>query len=197
MSLKKIDEQLKNVRDKVIKCKKCSLSKTRILPVIGQGDHQAKVVLIGEAPGSNEDKTGVPFCGAAGAILDELLNSINYKREDVYICNILKCRPPNNRNPETDEIKACTPYLEEQFQAINPQIICSLGNYATSYILEKYGEKEVQSIGQIHGRVFEIKTNFGLVKIIPLYHPATVVYNRNMIEILKSDFKILKKHNEK
>jgi len=190
----KVDEQLKKIRNEVVNCQQCYLFKTRILPVIGQGSHQAKIVFIGEAPGSNEDKTGIPFCGQSGNILTELLNSIEIKREDVYICNILKCRPPNNRNPQTEEIEACVSYLERQIKIIKPKIVGTLGNYATSYILKKYDlGDQVKGISQIHGKVFE----FGTMKIIPLYHPAVAAYNANMKSILKKDFQILKKYNEK
>ncbi|MCD6471369.1 uracil-DNA glycosylase [bacterium] len=184
------DIELKKIRDEVLKCRKCLLYKTRTLPVIGQGNHQAKIMFIGEAPGYNEDKTGRPFCGKAGAVLDELLKSINLKREDVYITNLLKCRPPNNRDPEEKEIKACSPYLERQIEIIKPKIICTLGRYSMAYIMKKYGlENELQSISKIHGKVFQTKD----IKIIPLYHPAVAVYNQNMIKILKSDFNILNK----
>jgi len=190
----KKDKQLKQIKEEVIKCQKCSLCQTRNLPVIGQGNHQAEIVFIGEAPGASEDKTGRPFCGQAGRILDELLNSAGLKREEVYICNILKCRPPQNRNPQKEEIEACTSYLERQIAIIKPKIIGSLGNYSTSYLLEKFGLKnKIQGISKIHGQVFETKADFGPMKIIPLYHPAVVVYNQNMEKVLKNDFKILKR----
>ena len=193
--MNKRDESLKRIKDQVIGCKKCPLFKTRTLPVIGQGDHAAKIMLIGEAPGFNEDQTGVPFCGQSGNFLTELLNSIGLKRESVYICNILKCRPPNNRNPLSDEIEACAPYLERQIEIIGPKIIGALGNYATSYILRKYDlGGHVQGISKIRGKIFKAKTEFKEIKIVPLYHPAVAVYNANMKEILKEDFKILKKY---
>ncbi len=188
------DKQLKRIKEEVIKCQKCSLCQTRNLPVIGQGNHQAEIILIGEAPGASEDKTGRPFCGQAGRILDELLNSAGLKREEVYICNILKCRPPQNRNPQKEEIEACTSYLERQIAIIKPKIIGSLGNYSTAYLLEKFGLKnKIQGISKIHGQVFETKADFGPIKIIPLYHPAVVVYNQNMEKVLKNDFEILKR----
>jgi len=194
--MNKRDELLKQIKDNVINCQKCSLFKTRTIPVIGQGNHKAKIIFIGEAPGFNEDKTGVPFCGQSGNILSELLNYIGLKREDVYICNILKCRPPENRNPQTEEIKACVPYLEKQIEIIKPKIIGALGNYSASYILKKYNlEDKVQGISKIRGKIFKVKTSFGELKIIPLYHPAVAVYNANMKNILKEDFKILKKYN--
>ena len=196
--MNKRDKLLKKIKDEVIGCKKCSLSKTRTLPVIGQGDHNAKIMFIGEAPGLNEDKTGVPFCGQSGNILTELLNSIGLQRENVYICNILKCRPPGNRNPQTDEIKACVSYLESQIETIKPKIIGALGNYAVSHILKQYNlDDQIQGISKIRGKIFEARASFGKIRIIPLYHPAVVVYNANMKDILKKDFKILKKYNEK
>jgi len=123
---------------------------------------------------------------------DELLEVAGIKREEVYIGNILKCRPPENRNPKREEIEACTGYLEKQIKAINPKVICSLGNYASAYILERYGLKDqIQGISRIHGKVFKPSSLFSSVKIIPLYHPAAATYNPNMISVLKEDFKIL------
>lgn len=189
--------KLRQVRDDVINCDKCNLCNTRkennYFPVIGEGNHNAEVVFIGEAPGLNEAKTGRPFCGEAGKILDELLNSIELPRKEVYICNILKDRPPKNREPQKDEIEACTPYLDKQIEAIKPKIITTLGNYATAFIMEKYGlKKEIQGISKIHGSVFKAVSLLDNLKIIPLYHPAVAVYNRNMIDVLKEDFKIIK-----
>ena len=129
----KISQRLKKIRDQVIICQKCPLSKTRTLPVVGQGNHQAGIVFIGEGPGANEDKTGVPFCGQSGNTLDELFKSINYQRKEAYVCNILKCRPPNNRNPEKKEIEACTPYLEKQIEIISE--ICLLISPSSSTLI--------------------------------------------------------------
>jgi len=177
-----------------LNCKKCLLYKTRTYPVVGEGNHQAKIIFVGEGPGASEDRTGHPFCGAAGKILDELLNSVGIKREEVYICNILKCRPPENRNPQKEEVEACTPYLERQIEIIKPRIICTLGNFSTAYVLEKYGFKsQVQGISKIHGKIFEVKSLFQNMKIIPLYHPAVATYNPNMKAVLEKDFKILEK----
>ncbi len=193
MDVEKIEEELRKIKDEVLQCQKCVLYQTRILPVIGQGNHQAKIMFVGEAPGASEDKTGRPFCGAAGKILDELLESISIKREEVYICNILKCRPPANRNPKTEEIEACTPYLLRQIEIVKPKAICALGNFSTAFIFEKYGLRDkIEGISKIHGNIFEAKTLFGSLKIIPLYHPAVATYNSNMKEILKKDFRILK-----
>ena len=195
--MNKTTEKLKQIKDEVIRCQNCSLYKTRILPVIGQGSHQAKAMFIGEAPGANEDKTGVPFCGSSGKILDELFESIGYKREDAYICNILKCRPPNNRDPLPEEKTACVPYLKRQIEIIKPKVICPMGNHATAFLLAEFGlSNEIAGISKIHGKVFEAEASFGRFKIVSLYHPAVVVYNANTKDDLKKDFQILKKFLE-
>lgn len=184
------DKELKKIKNEVVICKKCPLYQKRILPVIGQGDHNADIIFIGEAPGANEDKTGFPFCGRAGEILDQLLSSIGLKREEVYIANILKCRPPANRNPEKTEIEACSPYLERQIKIIQPKLICTMGNFATAFIFNKYGlKKKVQGISKLHGLLQQTNE----LTILPLYHPAVATYNANMLEVLKNDFQQIKK----
>lgn len=192
-----VDEELKKIKDEVITCSKCPLASFRIennyFPVIGQGSHNADIIFVGEAPGLNEAKTGVPFCGAAGRILNELLESVDIKREDVYICNILKDRPQDNRDPREEEIKACTPYLERQIKAINPKVVCSLGRFSMNFLMENFGLKDqIEPISKIHGQKFLAQGLFGSVTLIPLYHPAVAVYNSNRKEELKEDFKILK-----
>ncbi len=193
---KKRLEKLRKIKQEILQGKNCLLYKYRIkngfYPVIGEGNHQAKIMFIGEAPGLNEAKTGRPFCGKAGKILDELLDSVDIKRQEVYITNIVKDRPPGNRNPTNEEIQAYAPYLDRQIEIIKPKIICTLGNYSTAYIMKKYGLKtQIQGISKIHGRIFETGRQFDNVKIIPLYHPAVAVYNPNMMKTLKKDFKIL------
>ena len=149
------EKLLEEVKKQVLACKQCPLYLTRTNPVFGEGNIESKIMFIGEAPGVNEDKQGVPFCGAAGKILDELLASVGIKRNDVYITNILKCRPPENRDPKPEEISVCTPYLEKQIEIINPRVICSLGRYSMKFIFEKYGLKEkLEPISKIHGKVF-------------------------------------------
>ena len=188
--LKEKEAKLRQIRDDVVGCEKCSLSKTRILPVIGQGSHSAKIMFVGEAPGANEDKTGIPFCGASGKFLDKLLNSAGIKREEVYIANLLKCRPPKNRGPKSEELEVCTPYLERQIEAINPKIISPLGRHSMNFLMKKFNlENQIDLISKIHGKVFNIEND---IKLIPLYHPAVAVYNANMKEVLINDFKILK-----
>jgi len=189
-----MEEDLEEIRKEVLKCRKCGLYRTRTNPVVGEGNPKAKIMFVGEAPGFNEDRMGRPFCGAAGRVLDELLESIGIKREDVYISNLLKCRPPENRDPQKEEISACSPYLERQIEIIKPKIICPLGRYSMRFLMEKYGLKDkIEPISRIHGRVFEINNLFQEIKIIPLYHPAVATYNINMKEVLKRDFRILEK----
>ena len=197
-----IEKELKKIKNDVLSCKKCSLYKERVknkfYPVIGEGNHRAKIMFVGEAPGLNEAKTGRPFCGAAGKILDELLESVNIKREDVYITNILKDRPPENRDPQPEEIKACTPYLERQIDAISPKIICPLGRYSMKFLMEKFElDDQLAEISKIHGKLFKVNKFFHNFTVIPFYHPAVATYNPNMKKILKEDFKVLKALLEK
>lgn len=200
--MENIEKELKKVKNDVLDCRRCFLYEERIAnkfyPVVGEGNHQAKILFVGEAPGLQEAKTGRPFCGAAGKILNELLESVGVKRENVYITNILKDRPPENRNPQPEEVKACTPYLDRQIEIIKPEVICTLGNYSTAFIFEKYGLKDqIQGISKIHGKIFEVhpveSRQSGRVKIIPFYHPAVAAYNINMKEIMKKDLQILEK----
>lgn len=191
-----VEEELKKIKEEVVNCKKCPLYEERArnnyFPVVGEGNHQAKIMFVGEAPGFQEAISGHPFVGAAGKILDELLESVGIKREEVYITNILKCRPPNNRDPQREEILACGPYLERQIAIINPEIICTLGNFSTAFIMEKFGLKgKIQGISKIHGKILEAKSLFKTTKIIPLYHPAVATYNANMKSVLLEDFRVL------
>lgn len=190
-------ELLKVIRDEVVALKKSPLYKFRIenknLPVIGEGDHFAKIMFIGEAPGRNEAKTGRPFCGAAGKILDELLLSANIKREEVYVTNIVKDRPPQNRDPLPEEIEIYGPFLDRQIEIIQPQIIATLGRYSMYYIMPKFGlEFELEPISKNHGKVFNGQASYGKIKVVPLYHPAVAVYNSHTKDTLKKDFEVLK-----
>jgi DNA polymerase len=186
-------EKLQLLKQQILNCKKCDLHKTRINPVIGEGSQNADIMFIGEAPGFNEDKQGNPFVGQAGKVFDELLNFIDLKREKIYITNVLKCRPPNNRNPSQEEIKTCSVYLNKQIEIIKPKIICCLGNFSTAYIFKKFNLKDkIEGISKIHGKVFNASTLIGVIKIIPLYHPAVATYNSNMLKILKKDFERIK-----
>ena len=164
-----------------------------MFPVIGEGSHYAKIMFVGEAPGRNEAETGRPFCGAAGKILDELLESISIERKEGYVTNIIKDRPPSNRDQLPAEIEIYSPFLNRQIQIIQPGVIATLGRFSMEYIMKKFGlESELESVGRIHGKIFDSHTDYGDVRIVPLYHPAVALYDRSQIDILKKDFKVLK-----
>lgn len=191
------DEELKKIRDEIWKLTSSPLydfrKKNKYYPVIGEGNHQAKIMLVGEAPGENEAKTGRPFCGAAGRILDDLLKSIGIKRKDVYITNIVKDRPPGNRDPLPEEIKIYSPFLLRQIDIIKPKIIATLGRFSMKFIMDTFdSEGKEKTISQNHGKTFKAKTSYGTVIIIPLYHPAVALYNASSKKVLEEDFKILK-----
>lgn len=190
-------EQLEEIRKKVVNLKKSPLYKYRVennyVPVIGGGSENAKIIFIGEAPGQNEAKTGLPFVGRSGKFLDELLDSIEIKRDDVYITSVVKDRPPKNRDPKPEEISIYAPFLDEQIKIIKPMIIVTLGRFAMNYVMNHYGlENELKPIGELHGRVFETKMSWGKVKVLTLYHPSISIYNQHSKSILFEDFKILK-----
>lgn len=187
----KREEDAEKIRDEIQSCRKCGLHKTRNTPVPGEGSLDPKAMFIGEAPGFNEDRQGKPFVGRAGDVLDEMLDLTGLKREEIFITNILKCRPPGNRDPEAEEIKECTPYLDRQISLIKPDVIVTLGNFATSYIMEKFGLKP-ETIGKVHGKVFRISNLMLTAKIIPMYHPAVVLRNPNLKGSLIEDFRMLK-----
>jgi DNA polymerase len=180
------------IKFSVEKCQKCDLHKSRTNCVFGEGSLDTKILIIGEAPGYNEDIKGKPFVGKAGKILENILESLGFKKTDVYITNILKCRPPKNRNPTKIEVEKCTDYLNKQIEIIKPKIILPLGNFASSYILQKFG-LEFNKISDIHGKTFIVQTLFGNIYIIPQYHPAVATYNPNKIKILQNDLKQIKK----
>lgn len=161
--------------------------------MVGEGSPNAKIMFVGEAPGRNEAKTGRPFCGVAGKILDELLCSVGLKREDVYITNIVKDRPQKNRDPLPEEIKIYGPFLDRQIEIIQPKIIATLGRYSMDYIMRKFGlEAELEPISQAHGKSYDALASYGPIKIIPLYHPAATIYNQGLKGVLREDFSVLK-----
>ena len=189
------DEILKKIKDEVVGLKS-SLADIRrrdeVFPVIGEGSHDAKIMFVGEAPGKNEAATGRPFCGAAGRVLDEMLKSIELNRSEVYITNIVKDRPPENRDPLPQEISDYAPFLDRQIDVIQPEIIATLGRYSMSYVMTRFGlVNELTSMSQMHGKIFEAKTSYGAVKIIPLYHPAAALYQNSLKEQMFKDFKLL------
>jgi len=167
----------------ILTCEKCNLCKTRTQAVPGEGSLKAKIMFVGEGPGKQEDLKGTPFCGASGKLLDALLQSIDLKREDVYITNIVKCRPPNNRDPFDNEKDACSPFLNKQIEQINPLIIATLGRHSMNFFLPQL------KISEMHGKPLRRKGQI----YIPLYHPAVGLYRASMKEELLKDFQILKK----
>ncbi len=197
---------MKTVRDELLVFTKSPLYKYRTenkyFPVVGEGSHCASIMFIGEAPGKNEAETARPFCGRSGKILDEMLSSINLNRKDVYITNVVKDRPPENRDPTEEEIELYAPFLVRQIDIIEPKVIATLGRFSMDYImnLQTLGVKNTQtpsvgkSISNMHGKEFVAEASYGKVTIIPLYHPAVALYNGSNKETLLKDFQILKKY---
>lgn len=189
-------ELMRAIRDEIVANDKLPLYPERtangVHPVIGEGSHHAGVMFIGEAPGRNEAATGRPFCGASGKILDELLASIGIARADVYVTNIVKDRPPFNRDPSPAEIESYAPYLDRQIDIIRPRVIATLGRFSMAYIMRKFGlAAALTSISRMHGQAFPAQTEYGSVTILPLYHPAVALYNADSKTTLKDDFKTL------
>lgn len=192
------EELLLKIKKEVIDLKGSTLADERIknnaLTVIGEGDHHAKLMLVGEAPGKNEAEKGRPFCGASGKVLDQLFASIGMERKDAYVTNIVKDRPPLNRDPLPEEIRIYAQFLDRQIEAIKPKVIATLGRYSMIYIMQRFGlESELKPIGEMHGKIFDAKTSYGTIKIVPLYHPAVALYNGNRRPELIKDFQIIKK----
>lgn len=190
-------QALKQIRDDVINLKESPLYAYRIennyYPVIGQGDHHAKIMFIGEAPGENEAKTGRPFCGASGRVLDTILESIELEREHVYITNVVKDRPPKNRDPHKDEIALYTPFLERQIDIIQPRVFATLGRFSMEFILKLFdSDQKKGKISQLHGQVIPVTTSYGEAHVVPLYHPAVALYKGNDTTEQREDIKVLK-----
>ena len=191
-------ELMRQIKEEVVNGKDLPLYaervKNNVFPVIGEGSHDAKIMFIGEAPGRNEAATGRPFCGAAGKLLDEFLASISLPRSAVYITNIVKDRPPMNRDPLPEEIVAYGPFLDRQIEIIQPKIIATLGRFSMGYIMEKFGLGAfLKSISQMHGQEFLGQASYGQISIVPLYHPAAAIYNGESRDVHFQDFKILAK----
>lgn len=172
-------ETLEEIRGDLGDCQRCRLSKGRKTIVFGQGNPEAELVFVGEGPGADEDEQGLPFVGRAGALLNRMLQLIALPREQVYICNVVKCRPPGNRTPERDEIGSCSPFLLRQIRSIQPRLICCLGAPAVRTVL---GVKE--GITKIRGQLYD----FGGCKVLPTVHPAYVLRNPREERILREDF---------
>ncbi len=175
----KAAETLEEIRSDLGDCQRCKLAPTRKSIVFGQGDPHAKLVFVGEGPGADEDEQGLPFVGRAGKLLNRMIQAVGMKREEVYICNIVKCRPPMNRTPEKDEVDACSPFLFRQIQSIKPRLICCLGAPAMKTLL---GIKE--GITRVRGQFFD----YAGTKALVAYHPAYVLRNPREEKVLRADF---------
>jgi uracil-DNA glycosylase len=176
-------ELLKAVYEEARECTRCPLHETRTKVVFGAGDANANLMFAGEAPGANEDRMGLPFVGQAGKLLDKLLEEIGMERGQVWICNLLKCRPPNNRDPLPNEIEACQDYLHRQVDLIAPTVICTLGNFSTKLL-----RGDSTGISRLHGREEVRIIGPRAVRLYPLYHPAAALYTPSMLDTLRSDF---------
>ena len=170
---------LDELRVQVESCRRCPLCDGRTQTVFGVGNPRARVMFIGEAPGKNEDLQGEPFVGAAGHYLNELLGCAGLRREDVFIANVLKCRPPGNRDPRPEEIQTCTPFLREQTRTIDPEVLVTLGKFSTQFVL-----KTQVGITRLHGRV----QRAGKFLVFPIFHPAAALYDGAKREALENDF---------
>ena len=176
---------LEAIAAEVRTCTNCRLHATRTVAVPGEGDPETEVVFVGEGPGFEEDQQGRPFVGAAGQLLTKIIAAIGLDREQVYICNIIKCRPPGNRNPEPDEIESCAPFVRRQLQAISPQFVCTLGTFATRTLLQTD-----QPISRLRGRFHQMS---GGIQVIPTYHPAYLLRNPERKRDVWEDMKLLMK----
>lgn len=175
-------ESLSNLNDLIAACTRCSLYKDKTTDVPGIGNEKAEVMFIGEAPGKEEDLKGEPFVGAAGKFLNEMLESIELNRDKVYIANVLKHRPPNNRDPEPNEIEACWPFLVKQIEIIKPILVVFLGRHALNRFFP------TAKISEVHGQAFRREWQGNKQVFLALYHPAAALYNGSMRETLKEDF---------
>lgn len=190
-------ELMKQLKDDILALTTSPLYSFRVseqnFPVIGEGSLDAHILFVGEAPGKNEAKKAIPFCGASGKFLSEMLTGIGIDRNDVYITNLVKDRPPENRDPSPLEISLYAPFLDKQIEIIKPKVIVPLGRLSMTYLMKRYGlEDKIQTIGKIHGNVYKTKAGYGEVHIVPLYHPAVALYNGGMRGQLHKDIQILK-----
>ncbi len=173
-------------REAVAGCTRCPLSATRTQVVFGSGSPTADLMFVGEAPGFHEDKQGVPFVGAAGQLLGKLLAGIGLSRDDVFVVNVLKCRPPGNRDPQPEEIAACESHLFRQIELIQPRVVATLGNFATKLLSGK-----PDGITRVHGREQEVVLGGSRVLLFPIFHPAAALYTPRMLDVLQADFERL------
>jgi len=174
---------LRQYAEETSTCTRCALARGRTQVVFGSGSHDAELMFVGEAPGFHEDQQGVPFVGQAGKLLDELLGGIGLTRADVFVVNVLKCRPPGNRDPQPEEIASCEPHLFRQIELIQPKLVATLGNFATKLLSGKPA-----GITRVHGYEQEVTLGARTVLLYPLFHPAAALYTPSMLEVLEKDF---------
>jgi DNA polymerase len=174
---------LRQYAEETASCTKCTLAQGRTQVVFGSGNPDAELLFVGEAPGFHEDQQGLPFVGQAGKLLERLLEGIGMTRGDVYIANVLKCRPPGNRDPVPDEIAACEPHLFRQIELIEPSLVATLGNFATKLLSGRPA-----GITRVHGHEQEVTLGVRRVLLYPLYHPAAALYTPSMLKVLEEDF---------
>jgi len=186
------EKRMEALAKRVAECTRCPLYSPRRRVVMGEGNLDALIMFIGEAPGYYEDLQGRPFVGAAGKILDRLLEEIGVERKEVYITNLVKRRPPNNRAPRREEIETCSSFLDEQREIIRPKVIIPLGRFSTEYLMEKFGLKPAP-ISAVHGKPYDASAPYGPVLLFPLYHPAVALYKNEMEKDLFEDTRRLKK----
>lgn len=178
--------ELQELARRASACTRCRLAETRTQVVFGSGSPSAQLMFVGEAPGFHEDRQGVPFVGAAGKLLERLLGEIGLARDDVFIANVLKCRPPGNRDPQPDEIELCRPWLEGQIELIRPRVIATLGNFATKLLTGSPA-----GITRVHGVEQRVRVGSVEVALFPIYHPAAALYTPAMLKVLEEDFRKL------
>jgi uracil-DNA glycosylase family 4 len=187
MSMQERREELTSVYRQARECTRCpQLASTRTQVVFGAGNANADLMFVGEAPGAKEDERGVPFVGAAGKLLDQLLEEVGLARADVFVGNVLKCRPPGNRDPLPAEIENCSSYLMRQVELIQPRVICTLGNFSTKLL-----RGDPTGISRLHGQAEIITIGNRAVRLYPLFHPAAALYTRSLLETLRADFERL------
>jgi uracil-DNA glycosylase family 4 len=176
--------QLEGVASRARACTSCELCKTRNKVVFGVGTAAIPLVFVGEAPGADEDRQGIPFVGRAGQLLTRIISAIGLEREEVYICNVLKCRPPGNRNPAPDEIVQCSPFLREQLEILKPKVICTLGLFASQFLLDTK-----VPIGRLRGRVSEYRG----IPVVPTYHPAALLRDPSLKSAVWEDVQLMRR----
>ena len=179
--------KIQKLKEKLYACDNCTLCNQVKNKVFGEGKLDSPIILVGEAPGKNEDEQGRPFVGYAGKLLDELLIKNGLTREKIFITNIIRCRPPKNRKPKENEVEACSSHLDELMNIIQPKVIAPMGNSAIRYFLKKINQEQ-KVIGEIHGKKLSFNLSYGEIILFPLYHPAAAIYNRKLLVSLEEDF---------